>query len=142
MSPLFAFLLLLPVSPETLTAHLIPTYDFTSTSSVRAYIESQATTTPIRALYIAENESHFKSDARGDLHITCKNKNSPQYGKPVTSRGVFQVSRCWFPEITDEQADDVVFITEWALPRIADRETCKMLWTTCREYFRGSYVIE
>lgn len=140
MAFLLSFLLLASTTPATLTAHIL--HDFTSTTTVKEYILSQATTTPKRALYIAENESHFDASARGDLHILCQNKNSPYYGKPVTARGVFQITRCYFPEVTDTQADDVAWATAWALPKIADPETCKMLWTTCRNYFRGSYVIE
>lgn len=136
---LVALLLAAPKNPETLSSFLVShadvaPYDFTSTTSTRAYIE-HATTTPDRALYIAEHESDFVRNARGDKDITCNNSKSVYYGKPVYARGVWQITRCWHPEVSDEQADDVEWSTAWALPLVANPKTCRAEWTTCRAFF-------
>lgn len=130
MMPLaFAVLLATSTNPSVLTVPIKTPYDFTSTTSVRQYLLDQGASD--RALYIAAWESEFEFDARGDMDILCKNKNSPFYGEPIAARGVFQITRCYHPEVSDKQADDVVWSAAWALPRIEDKATCLREWTTC-----------
>ncbi|MBK5255235.1 MAG: transglycosylase SLT domain-containing protein [Vicinamibacteria bacterium] len=65
------------------------------------------------AVCIAEHESRFRPDALGDSHLTC-----PMTGEPQRSRGLFQISDCWHPEVSDEVAFSVSSATEWALARM------------------------
>lgn len=65
------------------------------------------------AVCIAEHESQFRPDALGDRHLTC-----PMTGEPQRSRGLFQISDCWHPEVSDEVAFSVSSSTEWALNRM------------------------
>ena len=131
MPLLLGILLAVNTTPSVLSVSQPP--DYTSTSTVRAYIESQ-TDLP-RAVFIARGESHFVWNERGDMDIICWNKRSPFYGKPVAARGVWQITRCYHPEVTDAQADDVEWSTAWALPRIADKKKCIKEWTQCRLYY-------
>jgi hypothetical protein len=62
---------------------------------------------------IAEHESRFRPDALGDSHLTC-----PMTGEPQRSRGLFQISDCWHPEVSDEVAFSITSSTEWALDRM------------------------
>lgn len=132
---LFVLLMGVPFDPTHLTvpiAYAEPEYDFTSTTTVRAYI---ASSTPLkRALLVADGESGFVYNQRGDMHITCW-KAGPNYGKPVVARGVWQITRCFFEGITDEQADSVEWSTAWALPRLKDKQLCIQTWTVCKELF-------
>ena len=90
------------------------------------------------AHYIAEEESGYNKNAEGDLTITCRNPKSPHNGQPVYARGVYQITRCYHPNVTDEQAFDPDFNIEYAMKLIAQgTETCKRQFTTCRDYYRN-----
>jgi hypothetical protein len=56
---------------------------------------------------LAEYEGGLKTNARND-----KNTNGG------VDRGLFQINSKWFPQITDEQADDLQFATLWAISLI------------------------
>lgn len=80
------------------------------------YVAAQATKVGLNAelaLCIAEHESRFQPDALGDSHLTC-----PMTGEPQRSRGLFQISDCWHPEVSDEVAFSVSSATQWALARL------------------------
>ena len=82
----------------------------------RDYVAAQAVKAGLSAdlaVCIAEHESRFQPDALGDGHLTC-----PMTGEPQRSRGLFQISDCWHPEVPDEIAFSVASSTEWALARI------------------------
>ena len=87
------------------------------------------------ALHIAEHESKFLATARGDQKIFangnggCTNKKSPLYGKPANARGIWAITECWWPEVTDAQADDPEWSTHWAMKQLSDGN-CN-LWSTC-----------
>ena len=104
---------------------------------IREYLIKQAVAQNVpveRVLYIVKHESHFKKYAVGDKTIICP---SGKYkGKKVYARGIFQITRCYHPEISDMQAFDVSFATQWALPLIKNKKQCKRQWTVCKEYFR------
>ena len=109
------------------------TADFSSTSSIVEYIRERANeygVNPAIALYIAERESSFDPRAVGDGHLTCLLKGSPNYGKPIRSRGLFQINNCAHPSVSDETAFSVVSSTEWALNEL--REGRANIWTTWR----------
>ena len=80
--------------------------------------------------YIITQESGYVATSTGDMDITCK-----RTGKPVRAKGIFQITDCWFPQISDEQAYDPIWSMDWAIPFIANKKTCEMLWTTCRVYY-------
>lgn len=75
------------------------------------------------AVCIAEHESKFQPDALGDGHLTC-----PLTGAPQRSRGLFQISDCWHPEVSDEVAFSVTSATEWALSWMKDGHLSE--WST------------
>lgn len=84
---------------------------------------------PELIIHIATNESRLNPDAIGDMNIICK-----RTGKPVRSRGMFQISECYFPEISDRQAFDIDFSLIFVAQNIKNGK-CH-LWTTCRNYFK------
>lgn len=88
------------------------------------------------ANYIAEHESDYNPNEVGDEHITCRQDN--QYkGQAVYARGVFQITRCYYPEVTDSQAFDPQYNIQFAMAIIAKgRDTCINQFSTCRAYYR------
>lgn len=106
---------------------------------VRAYVLEQARiagVTVAKIDYIVENESHYDPKAIGDINIPCTNKQSPIYGQGAYARGIWQITRCWYPDITDEQAHSVEWSTEWALKIISSsKNDCITQWTTCRNWY-------
>ena len=84
------------------------------------------------ALFIANTESRFNSEALGDMHIKCW-KN----GKPVRARGLFQITECYHPTIADADAFDPQFSILWSIPKMADTKLCKQTWTACRLYYNS-----
>lgn len=131
--------LALPVSailsvPEVHAAPLL----LDSTSTIAAYIQDQVDiigASSTVAMYVSREESHLIATSTGDMDIICKYKRSPNYGKPVRAKGIWQITDCYHPEITDKQAYDVIWSTAWALPRIASTSECTKEWTTCRTYY-------
>jgi len=74
--------------------------------------------------HIIFNESRFNPNAVGDMHITCE-----RTGDPVYARGLAQITRCFYPDVTDEQAFNadysMRFLAEHLSQGLCDR------WTTC-----------
>lgn len=105
---------------------------------VREYILAEAKEVGVHIAkieFMVKNESKFDRHAKGDMNIICPNKNSPAYGKPVEARGPWQITRCWFPQISDVQAYDPVWSTDWALSIISkSKKDCIQLWSTCRKW--------
>ena len=88
------------------------------------------------AHYIAKHESNYDPNDTGDLKITCRVKGSPGYGKAVYARGVYQITRCYYPEISDEMAFDPSFNIDYAMKVIAKgKKTCMSQFSTCRDYY-------
>lgn len=107
-----------------------------STSTIAAYVAQQAALFGVpeeKALYIAKNESGFIAISIGDMNLICK--GGINKGKPVRARGLFQITECSHPEVTDQEAYDPVWATAWAMPRLKDRTICEKEWTTCRNYY-------
>jgi len=115
---------------------LIATSSAMSHADIKDYLVEQSIqqgVSPELVLYMAENESHFRLQAIGDMDITC-----PHTGKPVRSRGIFQISECWYPEITDQEAFSLASSTAFALSHIKkSKQWCMSQWTTCRAYFKS-----
>lgn len=107
---------------------------------VREYVITQAKISGVHVAkidYIVTNESHYNPKAIGDMDVPCTNKKSPIYGKSAHARGIWQITRCWYPEITDEQAHSVEWSTKWALKVIANsKKDCVTQWTTCRNWYK------
>lgn len=88
------------------------------------------------AHYIAKNESHYREDAVGDL-FPCRNEKSPHYLEDVYARGVYQITRCYHYNVSDEDAFDAESNIEYAMKLIAKgRETCEKQFSTCRNYYK------
>jgi hypothetical protein len=89
-----------------------------SAQAVKAYVESQAReygVDPILALWIAKHESQFNPRAKGDGEA---------------SRGLWQISRIYHPEVSDAVAFNVASSTEWSLERIQAGKVNE--WSTYR----------
>ncbi len=80
---------------------------------------------PQMALFLTWHESKWQNKAVGDGHLTCK-----KTGKPIRSRGVWQINNCAHPTITDAQAFDVEWSTRWAMEEIT-KNGCG-IWSVCK----------
>lgn len=87
------------------------------------------------AHYVVEKESHYNPDETGDMEITCK--TGINKGQPVRARGLVQITDCYYPEVTDEQAFDPNFNLEFGMKLMKDKKTCMSQFTTCRNYYRS-----
>jgi hypothetical protein len=94
---------------------------------VRAYVRTAATeygVDPNLALWIVKHESSFNPLAKGDGEA---------------SRGLWQISKIYHPEVSDEQAFGVKSSTAWSLERIRDGKinewssyrNCRTLYASC-----------
>lgn len=75
---------------------------------------------------IIRNESRNKPTAKGDADYVCK-----RTGQISPSYGLVQISSCWHPEVTYEQATNPAFAIEFLAKGIAAGK-CRSEWTTCR----------
>jgi hypothetical protein len=85
---------------------------------VKAYVRAQAMeigVNPLLALWIVRHESQFNPRARGDGE---------------TSRGLWQISKIYHPEVSDAAAFSVATSTEWSLARIRAGKANE--WSTYR----------
>ena len=64
------------------------------------------------------------------MNIICK-----RTGLPVRARGLVQITECWYPDVTDEEAEDPVFALNMMISMIRDKEVCINQWTTCYNYY-------
>lgn len=85
------------------------------------------------AQYIVAQESNYDPTLIGDMKIKC-----PSTGKPVRSRGLVQITECYYPEITDAQAFDPNFNLDFGMKLIKNKKTCMNQFTTCRQYYKES----
>jgi hypothetical protein len=85
-----------------------------------ATAHSIATTT----LYnLVMSESSLNPEIKdGDMDILCN--SGPNLGKPVRSRGIAQISECYHPEISDDEA----YSPEWSLNYVADKIAKGTIW--------------
>lgn len=114
---------------------------YTTTEEIRELVDITADKYGIKRSklhYIVRNESQYDPNAIGDTKITCTAKNSPFYGEPVYARGLGQITRCYYPEITDEEAFDPVFNIEKTAEIISQGTGhCKSQFTTCKNYYNS-----
>lgn len=134
---IIAVLLVIPTDPSVLTVPIVHAAELdTSTTTVAEYVAQEARDAGVplaRALYVARVESKgFDAFATGDMDITCP--RGPNKGKPVRARGLWQITECYHPEVTDAEAYSFIWSTQWALPRLKNPATCRQEWTACRAY--------
>ena len=92
--------------------------DKLSAQEVKAYVRTQAAelgVNPKLALWIVKHESEFNPRALGDGEA---------------SRGLWQISRIYHPEVSDAVAFNVASSTEWSLERIRSGKVNE--WSTYR----------
>ena len=85
---------------------------------VKAYVQTEAVehgVNPTLALWIVKHESQFNPRARGDGEA---------------SRGLWQISKIYHPEVSDAMAFNVRSSTEWSLQRIRSGKARE--WSTYR----------
>jgi len=88
------------------------------------------------AHYMAKNESQYNPLETGDLTITC-HENNQYKGKPVYARGVYQITRCYYPKVTDAQAFDPAYNIQFAMNIISKgKDDCINQFSTCRDYYK------
>ena len=93
--------------------------------AVKAYVEAQALkygVNPNLAIWIVRHESQFNPRAKGDGEA---------------SRGLWQISKIYHPEVTDTIAFNMASSTEWSLGRIRAGKAHE--WSTyrfCRTLYR------
>jgi hypothetical protein len=123
---------LMPV--QTLTTHIEPeTIKTIETEEVRPLtleemIRERARINNLneeKIIYIARCESQLNHQAVGDGNLTCASTK-----KPMRSRGLWQINECGHPEISDEQAFDPVWSTDWAMEVFKKGEEAKE-WQRC-----------
>lgn len=117
-----------PVSTTSLDIE--PKPDFLTMYNETAHMVAEVATgglvDPKIMLYIAQSESHMNTHAPdGDMSITCK-----RTGEPVRARGLFQITECYHPEITDTEAYDPMWSAKWATEQIRNGK-CKKEFSTC-----------
>lgn len=76
--------------------------------------------------HIIFRESTYNVNAEGDLDLICE-----RTGESVYARGLVQITRCWFPEVSDEQAFDPEFSIHFLAKGLASGK-CSVWWlATC-----------
>lgn len=74
---------------------------------------------------IVQGESQYNDMTKdGDMNIICE-----RTGLPVRARGLVQITECYFPQITDEEARSVPFALEF-LAKNMSQGLGVMLWST------------
>ena len=92
--------------------------DRPNAQEVKAYVQTQAMefgVNPKLALWIVKHESQFNPRAKGDGEA---------------SRGLWQISKIYHPEVSDAMAFNVASSTEWSLERIRSGKVNE--WSTYR----------
>lgn len=106
------------VSLRTSGRAVSPRQNRTSTQQVKAYVRTEAVeygVNPNLALWIVKHESSFNPQAKGDGEA---------------SRGLWQISKVYHPEVSDAAAFSVTSSTEWSLERIRKGKVSE--WSTYR----------
>lgn len=99
-------------------ANSLKPYTGPTAQEVKAYVRAQAMefgVNPLLALWIVRHESQFNPRARGDGEA---------------SRGLWQISKIYHPEVSDAAAFSVATSTEWSLERIRAGKANE--WSTYR----------
>ncbi len=130
LSLLLGFILNTITNPKTYAIQ--PILVFNSTTSISLYVAKQCALQNVsvkQCLAIIEHESQFNPKASGDDELICK--SGPNKGKPVQSRGLWQINSCAWPEVTDDVAFSIVSSTQWAIPHFKQNP---WWWSTYKLY--------
>lgn len=123
---------LIPAVPNGIAIQKVEAQEIPSKEVVLSapeYIEQEATkmgVDPDVALYIWKNEGRGNLRAIGDMDITCG-----RTGKPVRARGGWQITECFYPQVSDACAFDLKCSTAVALPLLKTRKSCLQQFSTC-----------
>lgn len=83
-----------------------------------------------KVIFIARCESQMRYRALGDSNLICKSTK-----KPMRSRGIWQINECGHPEVSDEQAFDPAWSTDWAMEIFKNGNESKE-WKTCSKKYQ------
>lgn len=100
----------------------------TCPATVENFIKNKAEENGIdseKAIFIAKCESSLRPKVTGDNHLTCR-----KTGKPMRSRGIWQINECSYPEILDSEAFNLEWSTNWAM-EIFKKNQEKKEWMRC-----------
>ncbi len=123
------YFILALIAPQALTAeyvedlHVIPT---SIPELVDFYADKHGVSRSL-AHHIVKRESSYNPNALGDMNLTCK-----RTGLPVRARGLMQITECFHPHVTDEQAFDPHFNLDYGMQLV--KKNCMMYYSTCRSY--------
>ncbi len=80
-------------------------------------------------IFVAQCESELNHRVIGDGNLTCAST-----GDPMRSRGLWQINECGHPEISDKQAFDPVWSTDWAIEVFKRGDDAKE-WKRCSKKY-------
>lgn len=107
-------------------------------ANIEGFIKNKAEENGVdgeKAVFIAKCESSLRPKVTGDNHLRCK-----KTGKPMRSRGIWQINECSYPEILDKEAFNLEWSTNWAI-EIFKKNQEEKEWVTCtKKYSRGKGV--
>lgn len=87
-------------------------------------------------VFVARCESELNYSAIGDGHLMCAST-----GNPMRSRGLWQINECGHSEISDKQAFDPIWSTDWAMEVFKKGDNAKE-WKRCsRKYAKLAAVL-
>lgn len=89
-----------------------------------------------KVLFIAKCESQLEPSMLGDGHLMCT-----RTGKPMRSRGVWQINECYHPEVSDKQAFDPEWATNWAAGMFK-KGTDTREWLLCSRKYAKTVISE
>lgn len=96
----------------------------TDPDTIKGFITTEAViqgVNPQVAIGVAQAESNLTSDRIGD------------HG---TSYGLYQIHLPAHPDITEAQAENIIFSTEWSLAEMKKDGGCQ-IWSTCTEVMKS-----
>ena len=112
-----------------------PLYDPVPTQEILSLINEKAAEYGVsgEVLYaVIKGESGFDPRTVGDDSYVC-----PLTGKVSPSYGLSQISSCWHPEISREQAMNPIFAVDFTAKHLSQGK-CSW-WTVCRNLYPDLY---
>ncbi len=87
----------------------------------------------VRAEWIGAHESQYDEKRIGDEHYIC-----PKTRKKSPSYGLWQISQCYHPEVSQEDALDAEKSTTWALDKIRKRPEEWSSWKFRKKWYKDA----
>ncbi len=116
-----------------------------SSSTVKMFVREMAQeygVDPDIADFIVKNESNygwkegfFNPAIKGSPYI-CDAKKSKNYGKISHDRGILQISSCWYPNISDDEANDPIKALELMLPIMKKDPNQWAVYKFCQKWWK------